>query len=143
MKKVTLLLLSLAFIAGTTAQEHAPKERNGQKGERHRDHQERRDAHRNEVKTSLGMTDLQASQWDRITATYDTERKAARDAHNVERDAFKSTMKDIRERERAEMNTILTSEQQKKLDELREERKQHYRSKKGHGKGKGHGKPEK
>ncbi len=108
MKRLLLSLAILLSVSFTMTVDAQNRKRDGKPGER--------------IEKELNLTADQKQKMETMRADFGTKMKALRDNSSLDKDAKQSKMKELRDQHMAEVNKVLTPEQQAKMKELRSKR---------------------
>ncbi len=130
MKKVIFILTACIFAVGSYAQDDTPlqerkrqQNKSEERADRKADHAERQAKHFDEMRTALDLTEDQATQMKSIHEKYQAERRSIKQAQREQKDAMKTQLKALTERQNAEIDQLLTPDQRKKLVVFKEEKR--------------------
>jgi Spy/CpxP family protein refolding chaperone len=123
MKRIVITFIGV-MVAATTLM--AQEEQSSAKTQKHaqRTPEERAKEMTARLKEELNLTDQQSEELYAIHLKYAEERKGVLDAGREEREAQRTEIKSINDKQKAEMKSVLTEEQVARLDEMQQERAQ-------------------
>lgn len=130
MKKIIFILTACILSASAFAQNDAPlQERKRQqnkseaRGDRQGEHETRQAKHFDEMRTALDLTEVQSEQMKSIQEKYQAERRTIKQTQREQKDEMKAQLKAVNDRQKAEVDELLTPEQRKKLVTFQEEKR--------------------
>lgn len=134
MKKYILILSAVIFATGIYAQhDTAPGQGHKNKQDKHgdqgdRDHEARESKHFDELRSALDLSEAQTTQLKSIQDKYKAERRSIKESNREQKDAMKTQLKALNERQMAEIDGILSDDQRMKytayIDEKQKQRQQ-------------------